>query len=307
MKQKHYIDIENLREEDTELRQSNAKGFEVGDIISITEKIDGSNLCICYDSETDSLKAFSWIQELSYNNTLSGAWNLTNILDIKAFKAHPSWRIFGEWSGARNKILYDDRFKKKWVIFDIYDTESEQWLSQDTVKDFCKEADLEYIHELYNGEFISWEHVRSFLHSPNYGERQEGVVVKNQSKLSSENSRLPSYLKIVNDDFKESMKHHEKVIDHEKEQANVEAMKIVESIVTRNRVEKELFKMRDEGIIPEKLHPKDMTLVAKSLPKRVYDDCVKEEKELVVQCGEYFGKMCGQQTMKFAKEIILGG
>lgn len=307
MKQKHYIDIENLREEDTELRQSNAKGFEVGDIISITEKIDGSNLCICYDSETDSLKAFSRKQELTYNNTLSGAWNLINVLDIKAFKTHPTWRIFGEWSGNRNKILYDERFKNKWIIFDIYDIESEQWLSQDIVKDFCKEADLEYIHELYHGEFISWEHVRSFLHSPNYGERQEGVVVKNQSKLSSEDNRLPSYLKIVNDDFKESMKHHERVIDPEKEQAKAEAMKIVESIVTRNRVEKELFKMRDEGIIPEKLQPKDMSIVAKNLPKRVYDDCVKEEKELVIQCGEYFGKMCGQQTMKFAKEIVLGG
>ena len=44
IKQKHFMDIENLREEDTELRQGNGHGFVVGDIIQISEKIDG---CLC--------------------------------------------------------------------------------------------------------------------------------------------------------------------------------------------------------------------------------------------------------------------
>ena len=43
MKQKHFMDIENLREEDTELRQGNGYGFVVGDIIQISTKVDGSN------------------------------------------------------------------------------------------------------------------------------------------------------------------------------------------------------------------------------------------------------------------------
>lgn len=70
MKQKHFLDIENLRENDTELRRGNGYGFEKGDIVSITEKIDGSNSSIKYDPETDSLIAFSRKQELSFNNTL---------------------------------------------------------------------------------------------------------------------------------------------------------------------------------------------------------------------------------------------
>ena len=64
--------------------------------------------------------------------------------------------------------------------------------------------------------------------------------------------------------------------------------------------------MRDEGILPETLQPSDMKLVAQNLPKRIYDDCVKEEKELVIAAGEHFGKMCGSQTMRLAREIVCG-
>jgi len=306
MKQKHYIEIENLREEDTEIRRGNGHGFQPGDIISITEKIDGANFCVTYDTENSCLVAFSRKQELNYNNTLSGAWNYAMLLDAAPFMKHPSWRVFGEWSGARNKVIYDDRFKKRWIIFDIYDVAAERWLAQDMVKAFCQESGLEYIHELYYGPFISWDHCRSFMNSPGYGDKAEGCVVKNQTKLNETDVRLPSYIKLVNEDFKESMKTHVKAIDPEEEAAKAEAQAIIESIVTKNRIEKELFKMRDEGLIPAKLEPSDMKTVAKILPKRIYDDCVKEENELVIAAGEYFGKMCNAQTMKLAREIICG-
>lgn len=305
MKQKHFIDIENLREEDTELRASNAKGFEVGDIISITEKCDGSNASIRYDNETNSLIAFSRKQMLSYDKTLRGFWNYVQNLDIKPFKDFPSYYVFGEWNGG-NKIKYNPEYVNKWLVYDIYDANTERWMNQDVVKAWCKNYGFEYVHELYYGPFISWEHCRSFSHTPAYGDRIEGIIVKNQFKLNDPDTRFPFYLKIVNDDFKESMKTCEKVIDPAVEAAKSDSQRIVESIVTKNRVEKELFKMRDEGILPEKLAPTDMGLVARYLPKRIYDDCIKEEKELVVAAGEYFGKMCSSLTMKFAREIICG-
>lgn len=310
MKQKHFMDIENLREKSTELRESNALGFEVGDIIQVTEKADGSNGCICWDSEENCLKVFSRKQELSFNNTLNGFWNLAQAFSeetIAIFQAHPNWRIFGEWMGAKNKIAYYDTGKiKHWYVYDIFDTKTERWLHQDDVKQFCKDANLEYIHELYYGEFISWDHVKSFLHSPAYGEKQEGLVIKSMSKLNDENVRLPFYLKIVNEDFKEKMKTREKVINPESQAAKEEAMNMAESIITKNRIEKELFKMRDEQIVPEKIAPQDMGTVARYLPKRIYNDCMKEDKELVLQCGEYFTNACKSLSMKYAREVILG-
>ena len=312
MKQKHFIDIQNIREEDTELRNRNTQAFDTDCIIQITEKFDGSNACACWDSETNQMVAFSRKQELNFSNTLNGFWNYVQnfsdeIKDI--FKKCDNYRVYGEWSN-KNKIIYTDTGKiKHWYVYDIYNYETKEWLSQDVVKHFCEKTGLEYIHELYYGKFISWEHCKSFMNSPAYGDRQEGIVVKNQSRLISwddHDIKAPCYLKIVNESFKESMKTKEKIVDIEKENAKEEARKIIESICTKNRIEKELFKMRDEGILPEKIEPTDFKIIAQNLPKRIYADLIKEENELVQQCGEFGGKMCHQVTMQIAKDLILG-
>ena len=111
-------------------------------------------------------------------------------------------------------------------------------------------------------------------------------------------------LKILNEKFSEVKR--KKEIDPEKEAARMSAQEITNQIVTRRRVEKEIYKMRDEGIFPEKIGPEDMKLVAKNLPKRIFEDCVKEENESVMAAGEFFGKLCGSTTMKHARNIILG-
>lgn len=311
MKQKHFIDIQNIREEDTELRNRNTYAFDEPCIIQITEKFDGSNACACWDNETNQMIAFSRKQELNFQNTLNGFWNFVqNFSDktIEMFKNYSNYRVFGEWSN-KNKIVYNDTGKvKHWYVYDIYDADLGIWLEQSVVKDFCKLANLEYIHELYYGEFISWEHCKSFMNSPAYGDRQEGIVIKRKglTEWDSHDIKAPCYLKIVNEDFKESMKTKEKIIDLEKENAKNEARKIMESICTKNRVEKELYKMRDEGILPEKIEPTDFRIVAMNLPKRIYADLIKEEKELVEACGEFGGKMCQQVSMSIAKDLILG-
>ena len=312
MKQKHFIDIQNIREEDTELRNRNTYAFDKDCVIQITEKFDGSNACACWDKETNQMVAFSRKQELNFQNTLNGFWNYIQELPentIKRFQEYPNLRVFGEWSN-KNKIIYNDTGKvKHWYVYDIYDADLHTWLEQSIVKDFCKLTNLEYIHELYYGYFISWEHCRKFMNSPAYGNKQEGIVVKNQTKLNGwddHDIKAPCYLKIVNEDFKESMKTKEKIVDPEKENAKAEARRIMESICTQNRVEKELHKMRDEGILPDKIEPTDFRTVAMNLPKRIYEDLLKEELELVQQCGEYGGKMCQQVSMSIAKDLILG-
>lgn len=63
--------------------------------------------------------------------------------------------------------------------------------------------------------------------------------------------------------------------------------------------------MIDERLLPNQLCMKDMKVICKNLPKRIYDDCIKEEKEYVIEAGEMFGKMSSNQVIKFVKEIIL--
>ena len=300
------MDIQNI-EFGSELKEPNIGGFKAGDVIQISEKIDGSNASFRYDVETNTLKAFSRKRELSYDLTLNGFWNFIQGLNPEEYKDYPNLIFFGEWM-TPHTVRYDQDVYRKWYVYDIYNVDTLGYLPQSEVKAFAEKHGFNYIHVLYEGPFISWDHCKGFCHSPAYGEQQEGIVVKNQTKMNDESSRRPSVLKIVNDSFKETKKsnHIRKIEDPQKIQAREQAQEVVDAIVTKERVTKEIFKMRDEGILPEKIVPQDMGLVAKNLPKRIYDDCVKEEKELVVHAGEPFGKLCSSKAMMLAREFLLG-
>lgn len=62
-------------------------------------------------------------------------------------------------------------------------------------------------------------------------------------------------------------------------------------------------KMRDEGLIADLEVKQNIQILAKNLPMRIYQDCVKEEPELVNSCREYFGKLCQKRVMKLIREI----
>jgi hypothetical protein len=81
---------------------------------------------------------------------------------------------------------------------------------------------------------------------------------------------------------------------------------MLEGIVTQRRVEKMLLKLRDEGVLPENLRPEDMGLIAKNLPDRVYEDCLKEEPEIMEACGELGVKLFSGVVMRVARNIVLG-
>nr|DAZ81238.1 MAG TPA: RNA ligase [Caudoviricetes sp.] len=302
MERKSFMDIQRLKE-------GFADDFRPGDEIVIQEKFDGSNASFRYDVETGKLVAFSRRQTLNpLDNTLSGFYNYIQSLNADEFKDYPDYVVFGEWSGARNAIIYYPECTKKWYVFDIYDVNEQVYLQQSEVKKFAEEHGLDYINTYYVGPFISWDHVMSFMGTSAYGDIQEGIIVKNQTKLNDPNTRLPFVVKIVGEKFHEIKKtnHAKKVVDPKKLQERAAAQELTESIVTRRRVEKELYKMRDDGIIPADWCEKDMKTVARELPSRIYQDCIKEEPETVTEIGQFFGKFCSSTAMKYARNIILG-
>lgn len=306
---KHFMDISRIKEnESSELRIGNIGAFQPGDIIQISEKIDGANASIALD-DNGNLVAYSRKNELNYQNTLRGFWNYVQTLDKEKFQDLGKYVCFGEWL-VSHTVKYNADAYNKWYVYDMYDTETEEWLPQSIVKEFAEAHGLEYIHVLYEGEFISWDHCRTFLNSPAYGDSQEGIVVKNMSKLNYPDIRRPFYLKIVNDSFMETKAHNhiKKVLDPQHQEEKNQAEEIANEVVTKARVQKEIHKMIDEGILPEKLQPKDMSMVARNLPKRIYDDIVKEELERISDTigNQYFGKAVNAITMNYAKDIVLG-
>ena len=49
---------------------------------------------------------------------------------------------------------------------------------------------------------------------------------------------------------------------------------------------------------------KNMKHVAQNLPKAVYEDCVKEELEILKKAGEFGGKLCSKVTMEIIKDKL---
>lgn len=301
MVQKHFMDIQRLKE-------GYADGFQPGDYVSIQEKVDGSNASFRYDEESGKLVAFSRKKTLDFQNTLSGFWNYIQSLDAEKFKDTPNYVVFGEWTGARNAIVYDNIHTGQWYVYDIYDVETEEYLPQYKVRKFVAKHGLTYVHTFYEGKWISWDHAMSFIQKPAYGDIQEGIVIKNMTRLNDPNSRLPFVVKVVGEKFHEVKKdnHIKKIVDPQKLQEREEAMRIVKSIVTKRRVEKHLYKMRDDGLIPTDWSENDMGVIARNLPSLVFEDCMKEEKETVEKAGKFFGKFCSSVCMMYAKNIVLG-
>lgn len=113
-------------------------------------------------------------------------------------------------------------------------------------------------------------------------------------------------LKYVNPEFKETQKknHKKKLEDPNKLNEKAEAEEYIRMIVTDARVMKCYHKLVDNGILPEKFELKHMKHVAQNLPKAVYEDCVKEELEILKKAGEFGGKLCSKVTMEIIKDKL---
>ena len=296
---KKYKDIERLKDK-------YAPAFKAGEHITITEKIDGANASIVVN-EDGTLTACSRRNELNQNNTLQGFYDFVQTLDASIVSAALTSRyiLFGEWL-VKHTIRYPEDKMKQFYVFDVYDTETEQYMPWDFTKQIAEFIGLKTVPLFYDGSFISWEHIYSFVGKTEMGGEPtgEGVVIKSQDRLDNKFSGTPEYVKIVAKEFSEvHQSKPQKEIDPAKVAAKQAAEDLAATIVTARRVEKSIQKLVEDGIIPEDWDEKSLGVIAKHLPRAVYNDCVKEEPETVAQI-ENFGKICGSLTMKLAREAV---
>jgi hypothetical protein len=296
---KKYKDIERLKDK-------YAPAFKVGEHITITEKIDGANASIVVN-EDGTLTACSRRNELNQDNTLQGFYGFVQTLDASIVSAALTSRyiLFGEWL-VKHTIRYPEDKMKQFYVFDVYDTETEQYMPWDFTKQIAEFIGLKTVPVFYDGPFISWEHIYSFVGKTEMGGEPtgEGVVIKSQDRLDNKFSGTPEYVKIVAKEFSEvHQSKPQKEIDPAKVAAKQAAEDLAATIVTARRVEKAIQKLVEDGIVPEDWDEKSLGVIAKHLPRAVYNDCLKEEPETVAQI-ENFGKICGSLTMKLAREAV---
>lgn len=306
---KKYLDIERCK-------QKYAETFNVGEKIVIQEKIDGSNASIRYDEESGTLKAFSRRLELNSENTLNGFWDYVQSLNTIAFKEVLGSRyiVFGEWMGAKHAIKYPEDVYGKFWMFDVWDTQTEQYLPYEETRAFygrliaCgnKGKKFNFVPVFYIGKFESWEKIMELVGKTEVGAEPsgEGIVIKRQDCLDSKSSRLPFYVKIVSEQFSEVHKSRkQKTIDPAaiaKKEANIA---LAVTIVTQQRVQKMLYKFIEDGLLPQDWDEHNLKDISKILPNAIYRDCVKEENETVQQV-EDFGKVAAKLSMSIVRDLI---
>ena len=306
---KKYLDIERCK-------QKYAETFNVGEDIVIQEKIDGSNASIRYDEESGTLKAFSRRLELNAGNTLNGFWDYVQTLNLDTFKEILGSRyiVFGEWMGAKHAIKYPENVYGKFWMFDVWDTQTEQYLPYEETRSFydkliaCgnEENKFNFVPVFYIGKFESWEKTSELVGRTEVGAEPtgEGIVIKRQNCLDSKSSRLPFYVKIVSEQFSEVHKSKkQKAIDPEaiaKKEAN---LALAATIVTPQRIQKMIYKFIEDGLLPQDWDEHNLKDISKILPNAIYKDCVKEENETVQQV-EDFGKVAAKLSMSIVRDLI---
>jgi hypothetical protein len=307
---KHYVDIERFKVKYDECMRA-------GDEIVVQEKIDGANASFTYDPAQDKVLAFSRKNELNEANNLRGFWDWTQRLDKKGV-AHMTqngrYVIFGEWL-VKHTVRYPEHEYNHFWMFDVWDTQDEKWLHYDDVRAIhagllsvaqLTQEVINFVPVFYDGPFISWDHLYQMVGRTDVNAEPcgEGIVIKNQNTIDIPEWRLPTYVKIVSEKFSEvHVGHAKKLIDPAVLAAREAERQMVATVVTERRVAKILEKFVDNGILPEDWDEKNMKDVAKNLPKAVYEDCIKEEPDIVKAC-EDFGKICGKISMDYVRQFL---
>lgn len=274
-----------------------------GDYISITEKIDGANASFCLDNENPlDVSCYSRNQPLTEENRLRGYydWIINNITPIKE-KLNPNYRYIGEWL-VSHKVVYKEDAYYNFYLFSIWDEENEQYLHDDIVKAESKRLGLKTPEYFYEGEYISFEHLMNFVGKsnltlePNTG---EGVVVKNVNYTDRFGKQM--FVKLVSEKFAEVQKQK---LPKNPNQDNAFILAI-QSVLTKARVEKILYKLVDEQLIFEHYGIEDMGTILKLLGNRVAEDIHKEEFETIKNIEEgVFKRILGKKLPVIVKEIL---
>lgn len=285
--------------------KSNTVGvIQEGDFITITEKMDGANASFTYDEDNNNgVSCYSRNQPLDEGNRLSGFYNwvLDNITSIKE-QLNPKYRYIGEWL-VQHKVHYKEEIYKNFYLFSIWDEETEKYLSDDVVLSEAKRLGLKTVEYFYIGNFISYEHIVSFIGKSNTTKEKdtgEGVVVKNCNYFDRYGNQV--FVKLVSDKFAEVQK--QKLPKN----PNMEdkEVAIIKSVVTKARVEKIMLKLVDEDILTrDDFAIESMGKLLNLLKSRVLEDVIKEENEILVSLEErQLQRRVWQVLPLLVKEIV---
>lgn len=277
------------------LEDMNEDMFKPGEMITIEEKVDGANCAIAYDADDRGAMALSRENVLNESLTLYGYYDWFKKLSeasVIKITSDGKYIVYGEWLN-NHKIKYPDDVMFTFVMFDVYNIETKCWLPRsewEHIADIIRESlqpDQKFmtVPLLYSGPFKGWDHVKQFvgMSKLNAIPHGEGVVVKSQERLTR-HSNVKRMVKIVHEKYSEvhKIKTAQEIADAKaKKEAKELAIDVASQIVTQRRVEKAIEKTMDAGILRVDWDKSDIKTIMQNVPKRVVDDCYKEQEQFI--------------------------
>lgn len=277
--------------------------LHVGDWITITEKIDCANASFSYDESVDTqVSCYSRNKTLSDTQTLSGFyfWVVKNISPI-AKSLIKNYRYYGEYT-IPHKVKYKQDVYNNFYLFAIYDEDKNEYVDDSVVKYEASRLGLRTPEFFYEGEYISFEHLISFVGKSNITEipnTGEGIVVKNHKYRDKYNRQM--FVKLVSEGFAEIQK--QKL---PKDPSKFDAIEsLVRTVLTENRVEKILLKKVANGELDSDFGIEDMGMILKLITSEIFNDCMKEESDVFEnQEMDSVRKAFGKVTPLIVKEVL---
>lgn len=271
---------------------------EEGAQIVIQEKLDGANAS--FKKENGMIRVFSRNQELDQHNTLRGFYNWV-MENINPEDLLPKMIYFGEWL-VMHKTNYGEENMNQFYLFDVYNEMAEEYSSFDDVQGEAEALRIKHVPIHYIGEVKDFAHMESFVGKSllNPEVDAEGVVVKNVDFVSKHGGQV--FTKIVSKQYAE--KQPQKL--PKAPMPPSEERKFVDTFLTEARVEKQLHKLVDEGIVDE-LAVENMGVILRNTGNAIYQDMIDEEvDELPMEFDEKsIKKAIGKVLPTYVKNILI--
>ncbi len=168
----------------------------------IQEKVDGANTQIWFHDD-------GTIHVGSRNNDVTAGGGFNGFCEYvkthegiqKVFAENAGrYRLYGEWL-VRHTISYKETAYKKFYLFDVYDQTTSAYLDIDEIYEFAKKYGIDIVPLRAKLENPSLDAINAFVGLTDFGDKGEGVVIKNMAFKNSFGDFC--YAKIVTESFKE--------------------------------------------------------------------------------------------------------
>lgn len=287
---RHYGKIHRLGKEEVE-------GILSG-ICIVQEKVDGANVSIWLEDGVLKMGTRTRIirdDEESFNGFVEYVKGHKGINELLA--QHPTYRLYGEWL-VRHTIAYKETAYKKFYLFDIliHTDDGDMWDSEEDVRQLGLTYDIPTVpfHGAFENPTI--EALQEFVGRSEFGDRGEGIVIKNYSFRNGFGDMC--FAKIVTEEFKED--NAVTFGGNNKFSDTYHEMWVVNKFMTLARIQKIMNKIQPE--VNEKL---DMKHIPRIMGTAYHDMLVEEIWEIANKVPKLDFKALKRCSDKKAKQIFV--